>query len=87
LQASFSVGPNPVSDKAGIHFRIDRGSRVKISLCDISGRRIAGFLDEPMPAGEYTIEIPLGNYDPGIYLVHFMAGSNLWTQKILIVGE
>jgi hypothetical protein len=66
---------------------IDRGSRVKISLCDISGRRIAGVLDDPMPAGEYTIEFPLGNCDPGIYLVHFMAGSCVSTQKILIVGE
>jgi hypothetical protein len=65
-QDLLSMYPNPFNPSTTIEFRMDIGSRVRISVFDVAGRRIETLLDNVMPAGTSLIRwrpsVPSGMY-------------------------
>jgi uncharacterized protein (DUF1501 family) len=62
-----SIAPNPFVDRASVAFRLDRASRVRMSITSTRGETIATVLDGTFAAGEHREPIAL-DLAPGIYV-------------------
>jgi len=53
--AVLSAAPNPFTTRTTIRFENPRAGRVRLSVFDLRGRRVAGLLDRFLPAGAFGI--------------------------------
>lgn len=83
---SFSLYPNPVSDRLNVHFAIKEASKVEISLMDIHGKTIEILMSEYKGQGTYTQSYTLdrAKYAEGYYFVKVTGGGDGQIKKILI---
>ncbi|MBN1413723.1 MAG: DUF362 domain-containing protein [Bacteroidales bacterium] len=58
---TLEVFPNPVTTHAIIRFHLDKNTTVKLEAYSLDGKRIQTLLDEPMKAGDHSIEWYPGN--------------------------
>ncbi|MFA8298678.1 MAG: agmatine deiminase family protein [Hyphomicrobiales bacterium] len=89
-ETNFSVYPNPVSKDAYIYLNINQPQKVKLTLYDISGRKIGIIVDKTLNSGDHKIYWNATNSDgdhlpQGAYFIHFSSGKYEMTQKVLIV--
>ncbi|MCF6171565.1 MAG: T9SS type A sorting domain-containing protein [Bacteroidales bacterium] len=86
---AFRIWPNPASGSLFYSFLLEDDAFVNISIFDISGKRVANPVDEPMPAGSLTGELSLtdfsgGKLKPGVYLVKAKLGDSLLIRKVIV---
>jgi len=69
FQEDITAYPNPFHSVTQISYRLDKTMRVKLEVCDISGRRVTSLLDMTQNPGYYTqtfdaarLELPSGIY-------------------------
>jgi hypothetical protein len=77
--------PNPGSGKILIPFALPRGSPVRLTLFDITGRRLGTLLDDERPAGFHVVPLDLSRLPAGIYFYEFRAGSFVEVRKLVVV--
>jgi hypothetical protein len=68
---SVTVGPNPFYDYLSIYFYLKADSRVRISLCDISGMEIYRAKETAYTKGTHQVKLYALNLSNGIYLLKF----------------
>jgi hypothetical protein len=74
--------PNPFNDQTTIQYSVPRASRVKLTLYDLEGRKVATLVDEVKPAGMYHLSWrPIG-LASGVYFVRLDAPDVHLTGKI-----
>ncbi len=78
------VYPNPVRDNLVIKYALPEESRVRITLCDITGREVKELLNIIQSAGRYTYNVKKLDLAGGIYFVKFQAGNYTKSEKILV---
>lgn len=66
-QFSMLVVPNPVTEKATIHFNLLQSSQVSVEIVDIQGRRITMLEKESFANGENSIPINVSDLKAGTY--------------------
>ena len=69
------AGPNPIQDQARLRFTLPEAGRARIDVFDVSGRRVAGVLDDVLPAGENEVSWEPREISPGIYLARIHAAG------------
>jgi len=82
--------PNPFRQEVDFSFDLSRDGNVSLVTFDLSGRRIAGILEGPMPAGRYTMRwkptddsgVPLR---AGLYLVRLRTPGFAGTRRIVLL--
>ncbi len=86
-----SVAPNPCNPVTSVNFDLDTARRVRLTVYDVSGRRVRTLADQTFPAGTQSV-LWDGHDDDGralasgTYVVAFAAqGKNLQTTKVLLV--
>lgn len=79
-----SCNPNPVTSAAKITFNLQKLSRVKLAVYDLSGRRVATLADGPYAAGEHVANWSTDGIPSGIYLYRLEAGDNAVTKKLVV---
>jgi hypothetical protein len=72
--------PNPARGAAHLRFSLPTAGRVRLSLYDVSGRRLEQIVDAPFAAGEHVVAVG-ASQRPGIYLVRLEAGGTARTRK------
>jgi aminopeptidase N len=93
--------PNPFNPVTTIGFRVPGiGSRgngasardpgagalsVKLSVYDLLGREVAVLVDEPKPAGTYTVQFNGSGVSSGVYLVRLQAGGGTAVKSMLLI--
>jgi hypothetical protein len=79
--------PNPFNPATNIELRIANGqsSIVNLSVYDISGRKIATLVNEPLKAGIYRYSFDGTGLNSGIYFYRLEAGEFSETRKMLLV--
>ncbi|HHE46381.1 MAG TPA: T9SS type A sorting domain-containing protein [Bacteroidetes bacterium] len=60
--------PNPFNSHTNIAFDNKKAGVVKVTLYDISGRKIFGLPLGTIPAGHYSVPVNAGNLKSGVYL-------------------
>jgi Transglutaminase-like superfamily/FlgD Ig-like domain len=84
------VFPNPFNPSTRITFELDRSRRVRASVYDMKGRRVADLLDRVLESGVGGVQWDgrdrQGNSVPsGSYLLRVEAGGETWRQKLMLV--
>lgn len=78
------IYPNPVSDKAEIHFILQHNAHVKIRISDLSGREVAVISNECLAVGCHTATLDVAGISSGIYFCQVQANGMAETRKIVI---
>lgn len=83
------VHPNPMQERASIHFNVFRPARVALHIADLNGRLLVTLLDERKAQGRYTTqwdgrEASGSEVAVGTYLCMFtMDGRNVKAQRVV----
>jgi hypothetical protein len=83
------IVPNPVASAATIRFAIPEPDHVRLTVHDVTGRRVATLLDAELTAGVHTIDWnAMSDEDkrlaPGVYFGRLVAGDERTSTQIVI---
>jgi hypothetical protein len=81
----FFVSPNPVRQKATLHFDLYENDVLAVRIYNASGRMVRWFHPEIFRAGKQTMDIDFSGLERGIYFVNVInqKGTQL-TRKIIL---
>jgi hypothetical protein len=77
--------PNPFNPSTTVSFSIPVEMNVDLKVYDISGRVVGELMSGMQSQGLYEITWDAGNNASGLYFVRLVAGSEMHTQKIMLV--
>ena len=77
------VYPNPTSGSFRLTYNVDEPSRIRITMRDFSGKKIAELGNHLRNNGRYTEIIDIGLYPAGLYIVEVAANNRSQLFKIL----
>lgn len=80
-----ACAPNPVRGAAELAFRMPQAAQAKISVFDVTGRRLATIFDGLAPAGETRVTWDAGTTAPGLYFAKLESGSRIDSERILLL--
>ena len=60
-------------------------SFVNLTVYDIAGREVAEIINEVKPAGSHSVVFDAKGLTSGIYFARLTAGSNMQTQKLVLM--
>ncbi len=87
---SISVWPNPGNPRFHVELSLPKATRVRVSVMDIAGRRVATLHDGPMGAGERTL-IWDGMDDAGraqssgVYLLDLRGTAGVASRRLVLL--
>ena len=67
--------PNPFRERAAVRYEMPAGTRMRATLTDARGRRIAVLFDGPTEAPSGVLEIDGAGLAPGVYRVRVVVGA------------
>ncbi|HOZ40261.1 MAG: DUF1501 domain-containing protein [Flavobacteriales bacterium] len=73
-----SAYPNPFTDRTTLSYT-SSGGRLMIQVFDEQGRLVSTVVNQPTPAGTYTVDVDLGDRPAGIYYARL---QNEGTQQV-----
>ncbi|MCH8285652.1 T9SS type A sorting domain-containing protein [candidate division KSB1 bacterium] len=77
--------PNPFNPETVIRFALPVSGHVKIDVFDLTGKKVALLIDNPVPAGEHSVRFNGDNFASGIYFYRIRAAGFTGTKKMLLV--
>jgi Secretion system C-terminal sorting domain len=77
--------PNPFNPQTSIEFSVPQKERVRITLFDISGKKVKTLLDENKQSGSYKTTFNLSDLASGLYLYRLQAGTVSLTKKLVLL--
>ena len=81
----FNVYPNPFNSSTTISFALPEGMWTKLTVCDLSGRKVETLIDGFKEPGVNSVVLTSDNLATGMYIVRLAVGEKLLTQKVLLV--
>jgi hypothetical protein len=84
------VGPNPTSSVLGVSYQVARADRVRIAICDITGRTVQVLAAGAAKPGRYTAvwdgcDGQRRSVPAGVYLCVMETGDSRVTRRVTIV--
>ncbi|REL39249.1 T9SS C-terminal target domain-containing protein [Rhodohalobacter sp. SW132] len=77
--------PNPFNPATTISFYLPQSEEVTLTVFDITGRRVATLVDQPMNAGIHNQTFDASALSSGIYFYRLEAGSFSDVQKMTLI--
>ena len=77
--------PNPFNPTTNINFSVPNEGLVKVSVFDLSGRMVAGLVNEYKNAGSYSVTFNASALSSGIYYYSIETGSNRITKQMMLI--
>jgi len=77
--------PNPFNPLTAIQYALPQDSPVRLTIFDVSGRRIATLVDGFQEAGHKTVLWDARDQGSGIYLYRIEAGDFSETRKMTLL--
>jgi hypothetical protein len=68
-----------------VHFDLADAAAARLSVHDLSGRRVADLFNGYAPAGEQTVSWDVSRLPSGIYFYTLRAGTNLSTSRFVVI--
>jgi len=85
LNSSFSVYPNPASDKILLSLNITEQSQINISLYNNLGTKLATLLSKQYDSGTYSETIDISKIPSGAYILRFVSANKNHFEKLFIL--
>jgi hypothetical protein len=85
------AAPDPARSDVELRFTLAAPSRVRLTVCDIAGRRVRELLDGPLAAGEQVVAWD-GRADdgvrvrPGTYFAVLREGEHTVARRMVLLG-
>ena len=77
--------PNPFNPSTTISYSIPTNSKLKLVVYNILGKEVATLVNEEKPAGSYTVNFDGSELSSGVYLYTLTTGTQVITQKMLLI--
>ena len=77
--------PNPFNPSTRIVYSLDREVRVRLSVYNLIGEKVATLVDAVEGPGDKTAEFDGSGLPGGVYIVRIMAGSESESKKIVLL--
>jgi hypothetical protein len=77
--------PNPFNPVTTIQFSLPIDIGISINVYNMQGRFVETLVDKKMLAGYHSIIWNANSYSSGIYFMKMQAGSQIHTQKLMLV--
>lgn len=77
--------PNPFNPSTTINFDIIQTGIVKLTLYDVTGKKIKDLINENLETGRYSFNFNLDNYASGIYFYRITSNKFTAVKKMLLV--
>jgi hypothetical protein len=77
--------PNPFNPTTTINYSIAKDGRVKITLYNILGSKVAILVNENKPAGIYSVQFDARTLPSGIYLYRLESGNYSEAKKFILM--
>ncbi len=77
--------PNPFNPATTITYSIAEATNVKLTVYDITGRRVAVLVDEAQQAGQHTTVFDAGKLSSGFYFYRIQAGDYTATKRMMFI--
>ena len=80
-----SVFPNPFIDNATIYYALDKDSKVRVEIFDISGKSVAGLFDGNQKPGNYNLNFSAKNsgFMSGIFIVKMTVNGDVYSRQLV----
>jgi hypothetical protein len=78
--------PNPFINLTTIDYSVKKREHVELVIYDISGRKIASYVNKIVDPGNYSVTIDAGNFKEGIYFYR-MTGSSSETRSMIKISS
>ncbi len=87
---SLTCAPNPFNASLEVSFALPSACRVRVDVCDLSGRVVQALLDGMLSSGAHTLRWDgtgaLGESLPsGVYVIRLFAGGNVLARRVVMV--
>jgi hypothetical protein len=76
--------PSPFTERTTLDY-VCHGGRVLIQVYNEQGQVLVTVVNQPQPAGRYTVDLDLGGHAAGVYYVRLQNGSSQQVRSILKV--
>lgn len=76
--------PNPFNPSTNIEFDIPVKSKVKLTVYNVSGQKVAVLLDDVKPAGTHSVLFHGDHFASGIYFYRLQVGDFSETKKLIL---
>ncbi len=77
--------PNPFNASTSISYTIEKAGMVKLTVFDMVGKEVAKLVNEVKNPGDYKVTFDGSNLSTGIYFYRLETGSNVATQKMMLL--
>ncbi len=77
--------PNPFNPSTNISFALPSPNNVKITVYDITGKKIADVLNQALSAGLHTVNFNAANLASGTYIYRIQAGDFVEAKKMVLL--
>ncbi|MCB0282204.1 MAG: CotH kinase family protein [Calditrichaeota bacterium] len=77
--------PNPFNSNSTITFSIKQPGKIKLTIYDINGRKVAELLNEFKQAGEYKINFNAKDLSSGFYFVRLQSSHEVILNKMILL--
>ncbi|NOZ45432.1 MAG: T9SS type A sorting domain-containing protein, partial [Chlorobi bacterium] len=89
-KTAFSVFPNPTNEITTIRYKIQKPSKIRISIYNLQGRLVNTLVNENKSSGEYEIKWNGLSYngnivENGLYIIYLQTTLNIYAQRLLII--
>ncbi|MHA4893640.1 GDSL-type esterase/lipase family protein [Pedobacter sp. PWIIR3] len=76
--------PNPANDSTKLRFNLSGASRIKVTMYNMAGQKVAIVFDDYRNAGYHEEDISTTQYAAGIYLLYY-EGTDIKMSKKLVI--
>jgi photosystem II stability/assembly factor-like uncharacterized protein len=76
--------PNPVTGEARIRFSLSHPGRARLSLYDLSGRRVAVLVEGDLPGGAHAARLDAHRLPAGVYVCELVAAGRSITRRLVV---
>lgn len=77
--------PNPFNPTTTINYQLARNSRVRLTVSNILGRRVATLVDENEQKGTHMVTFNASQLASGVYFYRLQPGSKAFVKKMLLM--
>ncbi len=78
------VFPNPFNGKTNISYTLSATSQVKLTISDVTGKKIVDLINEKQEKGEHLLVFNAMNFDAGLYFYKFIINNTIQIGKIVL---
>ncbi|MFH1119164.1 MAG: M1 family aminopeptidase [Bacteroidota bacterium] len=83
--ALFQPEPNPATNSVVVPFDLEKAGNVRISICDLRGRKLISSDLQYQPGGHHRHRIDLKTVSAGTYLITMESNALRHSQKLVVV--